>query len=110
MRERLPIGNHSWSFCNLTGRNAACAYADTTTSTTLIDDLYRLEVREPPASCLVVRVANVVPGSWTLPTHIANSSHITFSYRSDRGFAGIDHLITTGITFRTRRVSYNDFG
>ena len=80
------------------------------TSAILTNDFHGLEVREPPASCLIVRMANVIPGSWALPTHIANSSHITFSYRSDRGFTGIDHLITTGITFCTRRVRYNDFG
>ena len=47
------------------------------TSTTLIDNLYRLEVREPAAACLIVSVTNVIPGSGTLATHIANSSHIT---------------------------------
>ena len=77
MLEGLPIGNDSWSSCDFAGRNTACAYADTTTSAALIDNLYRLEVREPAAACLIVSVANIVPSSGTLATHIANSSHIT---------------------------------
>ncbi len=62
------------------------------TSAILTNDFHGLEVREPPASCLIVRMANVIPGSWALPTHIANSSHITLvtDYRSNCGFTGMD--------------------
>ena len=75
--QSLVAWRNSWSFCDLACRNAACAYADTTTSAALIDNLYRLEVREPAAACLIVSVANIVPSSGTLATHIADSSHIT---------------------------------
>ena len=75
--QSLVAWRNSWSSCDFAGRNAARAYADTTTNAALIDNLYRLEVREPAAACLIVSVANIVPSSGTLATHIANSSHIT---------------------------------
>ena len=45
----------------------------------VIDDLSRLQVREPPALHLVIRMAHVVPRAWPLSAHIANSRHAEIS-------------------------------
>ncbi len=73
----LYLGLHRYrrSLCNHASRNTPGTYTNPPTLTTLVDDLHRLKVRQPTATCFIVRVANIVTGRGTLSASVAHSSH-----------------------------------
>src|SRR5690606_8589994 len=74
-------GRHGRGLLDLSGRDAARAYADPATRAFRVDDLHGLQVRKPSALGLVVRVADVVPRAGALATRIAYSSHLLYRLR-----------------------------
>src|SRR5690606_23444182 len=65
-RRRLP---------DLPGRDAPRADPHAPALAVRVEDLHRLQVRQPPPPRLVVRVADVVPGAGRLAARVAHSCH-----------------------------------
>lgn len=78
LKHQTLLGLHRYrrSFGNLAGRNTPGTYAHPPTLTTIVEDLHRLKVRQPTATCFVMRVANIVTGRGTLSASVAHSSHL----------------------------------
>jgi hypothetical protein len=64
---------------NLPGRDAPRAHTDGPAITSVVDDLERLEVRQPASACLVVCVRNVVTRCRAFSAAVANSCHCSMS-------------------------------
>ncbi len=72
----LDLDRYRRSFDNQAGRNTPGTHTYPPTLTTLVDDLDRLKVWQPTATCLVMRVTDIVAGRGTLFAYVAHSSHL----------------------------------
>ena len=72
----LGLHRYRWSLGNHTGGNTPGTHTHPPPLTILVDDLDRLKVRQPTATCFVMRVADIVTGRGMLSASVAHSSHL----------------------------------
>lgn len=90
-RRALPLRPHlqRWRLRDLPGRDARRAHPHAPPHALRVDNLHRLQIRQPPAPRLVMGVADVVSRGGTLATHVAHSSHRSMSRALFRSSVGL---------------------